>query len=209
MHHTALLLCFVVGYGLALALELLHVRLGRPGLRLAALTCGLAALAAHTAYIYLYAGQMPLENQRRWMLYLAWILAVFYLCGEFRQRRLPWGAFVLPVVLGLLQQTGEIRRVPTNGRLDQQNYRYELWWLPEWKGSVEQAYTELARRHFQTELFQHIQAHQAQVADILLHQVGYVVVAHEQHVQRQVLAETDELVLAARQLQAAASEQIQ
>ena len=54
----------------------------------------------------------------------------------------------LPVVLGMLQQTGEIRRVPTNGRLDQQSYRYSIWNLPEWKGTVEDAYTELARRYF-------------------------------------------------------------
>ena len=33
----------------------------------------------------------------------------------------------LPVALGILQMRGEIRRVPTNGRLDQQRYRYSLW----------------------------------------------------------------------------------
>jgi hypothetical protein len=54
----------------------------------------------------------------------------------------------LPVVLGMLQQIGKIRRVPGNGRLDQQSYRYALWNLPEWNGSAEAAYTELARRYF-------------------------------------------------------------
>lgn len=33
----------------------------------------------------------------------------------------------LPIALGRLQGTGEIRRVPTNGRLDQQRYQYTLW----------------------------------------------------------------------------------
>ncbi|HTD38732.1 MAG TPA: crosslink repair DNA glycosylase YcaQ family protein, partial [Candidatus Limnocylindrales bacterium] len=33
----------------------------------------------------------------------------------------------LPVALGMLQAQGEIRRIPTNGRLDQQRYRYALW----------------------------------------------------------------------------------
>lgn len=33
----------------------------------------------------------------------------------------------LPVALGILQSEGEIRRIPTNGRLDQQRYRYALW----------------------------------------------------------------------------------
>ena len=33
----------------------------------------------------------------------------------------------LPVALGRLQADGEIRRIPTNGRLDQQRYRYARW----------------------------------------------------------------------------------
>ncbi len=33
----------------------------------------------------------------------------------------------LPLVLGRLQTRGEIRRVPVNGRLDQQRYRYVRW----------------------------------------------------------------------------------
>ncbi|MBZ5592536.1 MAG: winged helix DNA-binding domain-containing protein [Acidobacteriia bacterium] len=57
----------------------------------------------------------------------------------------------LPVALGRLQAEGEIRRVPTNGRLDQQRYRYAVWRpnpLSEFKLSTEEANTELARRHF-------------------------------------------------------------
>lgn len=33
----------------------------------------------------------------------------------------------LPIALGRLQSLGEIRRVPVNGRLDQQRYRYARW----------------------------------------------------------------------------------
>src|SRR5262249_41193816 len=33
----------------------------------------------------------------------------------------------LPVALGKLQSSGVIRRIPTNGRLDQQRYKYSLW----------------------------------------------------------------------------------
>jgi hypothetical protein len=41
---------------------------------------------------------------------------------------------------------GEIRRIPVNGRLDQQRYKYALWGLkPHPK---EDAFTELARRYF-------------------------------------------------------------
>ncbi len=53
-------------------------------------------------------------------------------------------------------------------------------------------------------LLHHVQAHQPQIAHILLHQIGNVVVAHEQHVERHVLAVAHQLVLAAAVLQAAA-----
>jgi hypothetical protein len=57
----------------------------------------------------------------------------------------------LPLALGRLQTEGEIRRIPTNGRLDQQRYRYALWKQNPLKGyklSLEEAYTEMARRYF-------------------------------------------------------------
>jgi len=57
----------------------------------------------------------------------------------------------LPLALGRLQEEGHIRRIPTNGRLDQQRYRYTLW-RPNpttgYKFSAEQTQTELARRYF-------------------------------------------------------------
>jgi hypothetical protein len=57
----------------------------------------------------------------------------------------------LPLALGLLQARGEIRRVPVNGRLDQQRYRYTLWRpnpLTRFKLGLDEAYTELGRRFF-------------------------------------------------------------
>jgi hypothetical protein len=57
----------------------------------------------------------------------------------------------LPVALGRLQARGEIRRVPTNGRLDQQRYKYVRWQpspLAGYSDSVSDAYTELARAFF-------------------------------------------------------------
>ena len=57
----------------------------------------------------------------------------------------------LPVALGKLQSTGVIRRIPVNGRLDQQRYKYALWRpnpLRGFKLSPEEAYTQLARRYF-------------------------------------------------------------
>jgi hypothetical protein len=57
----------------------------------------------------------------------------------------------LPLALGKLQAAGEIRRVPTDGRLDQQRYRYTPWRpnpLAKFKLTLQEAYTELARRYF-------------------------------------------------------------
>ncbi len=60
-------------------------------------------------------------------------------------------ATTLPVALGRLQEEGRIRRISTNGRLDQQRYRYTLWTPNPLAGaslSLEEARTELARRYF-------------------------------------------------------------
>jgi hypothetical protein len=51
----------------------------------------------------------------------------------------------LPLALGRLQGLGEIRRVPQNGRLDQQRYRYARWSPPK---EPKEPFTELARRYF-------------------------------------------------------------
>lgn len=54
----------------------------------------------------------------------------------------------LPVALGLLQAAGEIRRIPANGRLDQQRYAYTRWSPVRTGLSDDEARTELARRYF-------------------------------------------------------------
>lgn len=57
----------------------------------------------------------------------------------------------LPLALGELQTSGAIRRVPANGRLDQQRYRYCLWKpnpLQSFKMEAEEVSVELARRYF-------------------------------------------------------------
>ena len=57
----------------------------------------------------------------------------------------------LPLSLGELQSSGAIRRVPMNGRLDQQRYLYTLWQPNPLKNdslTYEAAYTELAKRFF-------------------------------------------------------------
>jgi hypothetical protein len=57
----------------------------------------------------------------------------------------------LPLALGRLQTLGDIRRIPTNGRLDQQRYKYTLWKpnpLAAYRPNQEEAYVELAKRFF-------------------------------------------------------------
>ena len=55
----------------------------------------------------------------------------------------------------------------------------------------------------------HVESDQAEIAHVLLHQVGDVIVAHEQHVERHVLAVTHELILAPAEFQTAAGKQIE
>lgn len=57
----------------------------------------------------------------------------------------------LPLALGRMQVRGDVRRVPVNGRLDQQRYLYTLWKpnpRARYEGSTSDALTEFARRFF-------------------------------------------------------------
>lgn len=56
-------------------------------------------------------------------------------------------ATTLPTALGILQADGRIRRVPANGRLDQQRYAYEPWGLPAATLSDDEVREELIRRY--------------------------------------------------------------
>jgi hypothetical protein len=60
-------------------------------------------------------------------------------------------ASTLPIALGRLEAAGEIRRVPSNGRLDQKRYTYTRWRDNPLTGlhlSDKEAETELARLYF-------------------------------------------------------------
>jgi ABC-type transport system involved in cytochrome c biogenesis permease subunit len=94
------ILCFFASYILALLLEMLHLWMGRAMLRWLAIVAGAAGLLAHT--LYLWHRQPPLIWQFGWMLFVAWVMSVFYLCGALHHRRISLGVFVLPLILGLL-----------------------------------------------------------------------------------------------------------
>jgi ABC-type transport system involved in cytochrome c biogenesis permease subunit len=91
--------CFEASYALALLLELIQFLQPRPVLRWLGLAFGGAGLLAHT--LFLIAKSPPMVSQVGSLLFLAWILAVFYLYGSVHHRRLAWGVFVLPIVLAL------------------------------------------------------------------------------------------------------------
>jgi ABC-type transport system involved in cytochrome c biogenesis permease subunit len=97
--------CFGASYAVALALELVQLLRPRMIQRVISLAFGGAGLLAHTLYLahtFLFNGQgPPLSSPFGSLLFLAWILAVFYFYGSLHHRRLAWGVFVLPLVLGL------------------------------------------------------------------------------------------------------------
>jgi ABC-type transport system involved in cytochrome c biogenesis permease subunit len=92
--------CFAASYVVALALELMQLVRPRPVQQLLALIFGGAGLLAHTIFVIVQ--PLPLATPFGSLVFLAWILAVFYFYGSLHHRRLAWGVFVLPLVLGLV-----------------------------------------------------------------------------------------------------------
>jgi len=92
--------CFAASYAVAFLAELVHVLRPRPVVRLVAIALGSAGFAAHT--IFLGFQRPELTSRYGSLLFLAWIVAVFYLYGSLHHRRIAWGLFVLPLILGLV-----------------------------------------------------------------------------------------------------------
>lgn len=124
--------CFAASYAVALTLELWRQLRPWPILRLAAASIGGAGLVAHAAYLgvqALWLQRLSLLAPMGSLLFLALILAVFYLYGSLHYRRLAWGLFVLPVVLGLigLAVLNE-RRAPREAEQSWDNF----WGMTHW-----------------------------------------------------------------------------
>jgi ABC-type transport system involved in cytochrome c biogenesis permease subunit len=105
------ILCFAASYGVAFDLELLQLLRPRATQRLLATLFGAAGLLAQT--LFLMVQRPPLTSRFGSLLFLALILAAFYLYGSIHYRRLAWGVFVLPVVLGLTLLAGAFGRQGT------------------------------------------------------------------------------------------------
>jgi len=91
--------CFAASYAVAWALELVLLFRSSALAHPLAIVFGSAGLLAHT--LFLAAQHVSLATRAGSLLFLAWILAMFYLYGSIHHRRVAWGVFVLPVVLGL------------------------------------------------------------------------------------------------------------
>jgi ABC-type transport system involved in cytochrome c biogenesis permease subunit len=92
--------CFAASYGVALALEIVHLISPRPVLRYLGLGFGIAGLLAQLAYLLVR--RLPLASPSGSLLFLALILVIFYVYGTIHHRRLAWALFVLPLILGLI-----------------------------------------------------------------------------------------------------------
>ncbi|HKI31180.1 MAG TPA: cytochrome c biogenesis protein CcsA [Gemmataceae bacterium] len=100
MFERVTVFCFAASYAVAFVAELLQLLRPRPVLRLVSVGFGCAGLLAHTIFL---AVQRPgLASRDGYLLFLSWILAVFYLYGTLHHRKIAWGLFVLPLVLGLV-----------------------------------------------------------------------------------------------------------
>ena len=107
-------ICFASCYAVALLLELsrlLFQSRARGPIRLGFVTAG---WVAHTAYLYyraVNAHGAPLSSYRDWYLLAAWVLVLIYFYLSWSHPRLHFGAFLLPLVLGLIA-TGTLAANP-------------------------------------------------------------------------------------------------
>jgi len=98
--------CFGASYTVALLLELVQMVRPRPVLRILGTVFGVAGLFAQT--MFLAVQRPPLSSQFGSLLLLSWVLAIFYVYGSIHYRKLAWGVFVLPVVVGLVLLTSAV-----------------------------------------------------------------------------------------------------
>lgn len=94
------ILCFAASYAVALVLELLRLVWPKRFERLLATFFASAGIFAQT--VFLCVQHPSLATRYGSLLFLAWILAVFCLYGTLHHRKLAWGVFVWPLVLGLI-----------------------------------------------------------------------------------------------------------
>ena len=96
IHHY----CIGLSYLCAFLLELARLLWPAVGWRAAGLVFGTAGVFAHSVYLLL--NQPSPAAPYGSLLWLAWVLALFYLYGTVHHAKQAWAVFVLPVVIGLV-----------------------------------------------------------------------------------------------------------
>lgn len=120
-------LCFAASYAVALAFEVLQLFRPRHVQRWLITIFAAAGLLAHTLY---FIGQrLTLTSRTGSLLFLAWVLGMFYLYGSVHYRRLAWGVFVLPVVLGVTVLGGIVHEPESGeGAALASGFEFERFW---------------------------------------------------------------------------------
>jgi ABC-type uncharacterized transport system permease subunit len=98
-------ICFASSYAIALALEIVNLRLRFPWRRLVLMAMTAAGLLAHTLFLAYRAQQTssaPLSSPAEWLLLAAWVLGLVYLAGLLYLPRAAIGLILLPLILGLI-----------------------------------------------------------------------------------------------------------
>ncbi len=99
-----LIISFAAGYAIAFVLEILGLRRRFVWHQLLLIGLTLAALLAHSLYLWQTATRtlaLPLSTVD-WLLWTAWLLAIVYFAALFYLPRSPTGIVLLPIILGLI-----------------------------------------------------------------------------------------------------------
>ncbi len=94
------LFCFGASYTVALVLNILYQFKPLKLLNILEIVFALAGLFAQSWYLAWW--QPPLAQQFGWFLLSSWILSTLYLYGIIHYRKIAWGTFVLPLIIGLV-----------------------------------------------------------------------------------------------------------
>ncbi len=99
------IICFAACYAIALAIEVLGLKVRLPWRRAALVAVAGAGLVAHTLYLAYRAdeaGASPLSSPAEWFLLAAWLLALVYVATVLYIPRAAAGLILLPLSLGLI-----------------------------------------------------------------------------------------------------------
>lgn len=107
-------ICFASCYAIALALEIVGLKVRFRWHRVVLLAVTVAGLAAHTIYLGYHAADdvEALSSPAGWLLLAAWLLALLYVAASLYVPRTATGLLMLPIVLALVAMSHWASREP-------------------------------------------------------------------------------------------------